>query len=87
MRVGIATDHGGSGLKVEFVAQLRWAGHQVVDFGARDLNPEDDYPDFVIPLAKGVAARTVNAALRRLAKAASLQDQLPGEHQGPGAAT
>ncbi len=33
-RVGIATDHGGFGLKEELVAQLRAAGHEVVDFGA-----------------------------------------------------
>jgi hypothetical protein len=34
MRVGIATDHGGFGLKEELLAQLRAAGHEVVDFGA-----------------------------------------------------
>ena len=34
MRVGIATDHGGFGLKEDLVAQLRAAGHDVVDFGA-----------------------------------------------------
>jgi ribose 5-phosphate isomerase B len=59
MRVGIATDHGGFGLKEELVAQLRGAGHEVVDFGAHGLNPGDDYPDFVIPLAQAVAAETV----------------------------
>jgi ribose 5-phosphate isomerase B len=59
MRLGIATDHGGFGLKEEFVAQLRAAGHQVVDFGAHSLNPADDYPDFVIPLAEAVAAGNV----------------------------
>ena len=55
MRVGIATDHGGFGLKEELVGQLRAAGHEVVDFGAHGLNPGDDYPDFVIPLARAVA--------------------------------
>ena len=59
MRVGIATDHGGFGLKEEFVAQLRGAGHEVVDFGAHSLNPNDDYPDFVIPLARSVVAGNV----------------------------
>ena len=59
MRVGIATDHGGFGLKEDLVAQLRAAGHEVVDFGAHKLNPDDDYPDFVIPLAQAVAAGTV----------------------------
>ena len=50
-RVGIATDHGEFGLKEELVAQLRAAGHEVVDFGFHDLNTGDAYPDFVIPLA------------------------------------
>ena len=59
MRVGIATDHGGFGLKEELLTQLRAAGHEVVDFGAHSLNPSDDYPDFVIPLARAVAAAEV----------------------------
>ena len=59
MHVGIATDHGGFGLKEEVVARLRAAGHDVTDFGADELSPDDDYPDFVIPLAEAVAAGTV----------------------------
>ena len=59
MRVGIATDHGGFGLKEELLAQLNTAGHEVVDFGAHSLILDDDYPDFVIPLARAVAAGTV----------------------------
>jgi ribose 5-phosphate isomerase B len=51
MREGIATDHGGFDLKEELVAQLRAAGHEVVDFGAHCLSPDDDYLDFVLPLA------------------------------------
>ncbi|MFO0698287.1 MAG: RpiB/LacA/LacB family sugar-phosphate isomerase [Nitrospira sp.] len=59
MRVGIATDHGGFGLKEDLVAHLRAAGHEVIDFGAHGLQADDDYPDFVIPLARAVAAGTV----------------------------
>lgn len=59
MRVGIATDHGGFALKEELVAQLRKAGHEVVDFGADRLNSGDDYPDYVVPLAQAVAAGKV----------------------------
>jgi len=55
MRVGIATDHGGLNLKEELVAQLRGARHEIVDFGAHALNQDDDYPDFVTPLARAVA--------------------------------
>ena len=60
MKVGIATDHGGFGLKEELMARLHAAGHEVTDFGAHSLNPSDDYPDFVIPLAEAVAAGKVD---------------------------
>jgi ribose 5-phosphate isomerase B len=59
MRIGIATDHGGFGLKEELVAQLRNANHEVIDFGAHKLNSGDDYPDFVVPLAKAVVSGQV----------------------------
>ena len=63
MRLGIATDHGGFGLKQDLVARLRAAGHDVTDFGADKLSPEDDYPDFVVPLAQAVAAGTVERGI------------------------
>lgn len=59
MRLGIAADHGGFTLKQEVAESLRGLGHEVVDFGAQQLNPEDDYPDFVVPLARAVAAGEV----------------------------
>ena len=55
-RVGIAADHGGLTLKEQLAESLRGSGYEVVDFGAHRLDPEDDYPDFVIPLAKAIAA-------------------------------
>jgi ribose 5-phosphate isomerase B len=60
MRVGIATDHGGFGLKEEMVTRLRAAGHEVVDLGAYSLDPNDDYPDVVIPLAQAVVTGKVD---------------------------
>ena len=59
MRVGIATDHGGFGLKEELVKRLCAAGHEVVDFGAHDMSEGDDYPDYVLPLAGAVATQEV----------------------------
>lgn len=59
MKIGIATDHGGFGLKEELIARLKAAGHDVTDFGAHTLNPGDDYPDFVVPLARAVASGQV----------------------------
>jgi ribose 5-phosphate isomerase B len=63
MRIGLATDHGGFGLKEQILAQLRSAGHEVVDFGAHALNQEDDYPDFVVPLARAVASGEVHRGI------------------------
>jgi ribose 5-phosphate isomerase B len=59
MRIGVATDHGGFNLKEELVKQLRGAGHEVIDFGAHHLSDGDDYPDYVLPLARAVAAKEV----------------------------
>ena len=63
MRVGIATDHGGFALKQELVERLYAAGHEVIDFGADAMNSADDYPDYVVPLARAVAAGTVDRGL------------------------
>jgi ribose 5-phosphate isomerase B len=57
MRVGIAADH--VALKAQLAESLSADGYTVVDFGARELNLDDDYPDFIIPLAKAVAAGEV----------------------------
>ena len=59
MRIGIAADHGGFSLKVELSESLSRGGYHVADFGADRLDPADDYPDFVVPLARAVAAGEV----------------------------
>jgi ribose 5-phosphate isomerase B len=59
MKLGIAADHGGFNLKEEVKVWLISAGHEVRDFGANALDPLDDYPDYVIPLARAVAAGEV----------------------------
>lgn len=61
--VGVAADHAGFTLKTELAKSLRDAGHHVVDFGARQLDPSDDYPDVVIPLARAVARGEVQRGL------------------------
>ncbi|MFZ4116448.1 MAG: 6-phosphogluconolactonase [Chthoniobacterales bacterium] len=57
--VGIASDHGGFELKEELIKRLQFSGYLVTDFGASSLVSEDDYPDYVIPLARAVAKGTV----------------------------
>ena len=52
MRIGVAADHGGFELKEQLATALREAGHEVADFGACRMESGDDYPDFVVPLAR-----------------------------------
>jgi len=59
MRIGIAADHGGFGLKEDLHGRLTAAGHVVVDFGTNRLERGDDYPDFVTQLAGAAASGTV----------------------------
>ncbi|MDD5222667.1 MAG: RpiB/LacA/LacB family sugar-phosphate isomerase [bacterium] len=63
MRIGIAADHGGFELKTQLTAALKAAGYEVADFGAPELVPGDDYPDFVVPLARAVAKGEVTRGL------------------------
>jgi ribose 5-phosphate isomerase B len=63
MRIGIAADHGGFELKAQLSANLMAAGYEVTDFGAHKLETGDDYPDFVVPMAKAVARGEVTRGL------------------------
>ncbi len=55
--IGIAADHGGFELREYLVKRLRATGRPVIDFGDRQPQPDDDYPDFVVPLARAIAGR------------------------------
>jgi ribose 5-phosphate isomerase B len=63
MRVGVASDHGGFALKTQVAELLRSSGYEVVDFGAHQFNPADDYPEFIIPLARAVVAGKVERGI------------------------
>ena len=54
-KVYIAADHAGFRLKEALKEHIALLGHEVEDCGAYEHNPEDDYPDFMTPLAKSVA--------------------------------
>jgi ribose 5-phosphate isomerase B len=62
-RIGVAADHGGFELKEYLVERLREAGYKVTEFGNRQPKPDDDYPDFVIPMARAVARGEVNRGI------------------------
>jgi ribose 5-phosphate isomerase B len=59
-RIGVAADHGGFELKDYLAGMLREAHYAVVDFGDGQPKPDDDYPDFVVPLARAVARGEVD---------------------------
>ena len=63
MRLGIAADHGGFDLKQRVVRYLEAEGHGVEDFGAHEFAEDDDYPDFVVPLARAVARGEVKRGI------------------------
>ncbi|KIA86021.1 RpiB/LacA/LacB family sugar-phosphate isomerase [Kaistella jeonii] len=54
-KIGICADHGGFELKERIINFLIKNQFQPVDFGAKELDGADDFPDYVIPLAKAVA--------------------------------
>jgi ribose 5-phosphate isomerase B len=63
MKIGIAADHGGFALKQIIHPYLLSLHYEVTDFGAFEQNDLDDYPDFVIPLSKAVAAKQVEKGI------------------------
>ncbi|MBK9983655.1 MAG: RpiB/LacA/LacB family sugar-phosphate isomerase [Saprospiraceae bacterium] len=54
-KIGIAADHGGFVLKEKLKMKLHDQGYEVIDFGNTELNLADDYPDYILPLAKAIA--------------------------------
>ena len=55
MKIYIAADHAGFALKNALTEHIRTLGYEVEDMGALSLDKDDDYPDFMMPLAKRVA--------------------------------
>ena len=58
-KIGICADHGGFDLKEKIKSFLSANQYEVVDFGAFTLDRADDFPDYVIPLAKAVGDKEV----------------------------
>lgn len=54
MRVHIASDHAGYGLKAAVSAHLSATGHDVIDHGAAGYNASDDYPVFCLLAGQAV---------------------------------
>jgi ribose 5-phosphate isomerase B len=63
MKLGIAADHGGFLLKEEIKAWLASRGYELKDFGANSYDELDDYPDYIIPLARAVASDEIKCGV------------------------
>jgi len=55
MKIYIGSDHAGYELKEKLKTYLSTLNHEVEDCGAFTLDNEDDYPDFIQPVAEKVA--------------------------------
>lgn len=56
MKIYIGSDHAGFELKGKIALELEREGYVVVDKGPAEYDAEDDYPDFVKPVAEAVSA-------------------------------
>ncbi|MFA6325440.1 MAG: RpiB/LacA/LacB family sugar-phosphate isomerase [Candidatus Paceibacterota bacterium] len=56
MKIYIGADHAGFELKGKLVSFLNELGYEVEDKGAFELNENDDYPDFIKPVAEAVVS-------------------------------
>ena len=54
MIVALGNDHAGFLLKEAVAEAVRDAGHEVLDCGAFELEPGDDYPDFAAAVARAI---------------------------------
>jgi ribose 5-phosphate isomerase B len=55
-KIFIGCDHAGFPLKEKIKTYLKNQGYDVVDKGAFKLDNDDDYPDFVVPVARSVVS-------------------------------
>lgn len=62
-KIGIAADHGGFELKEFLSMKLKQDGFEIIDYGNTIMDPVDDYPDFVISMARDVAAGNISRGI------------------------
>jgi len=55
MKIYIGSDHAGFELKGKLISFLQTKGYVVEDVGAYTYDAEDDYPDFVVPVARAIS--------------------------------
>jgi ribose 5-phosphate isomerase B len=63
LKIGIAADHAGFFQKELLKKRIKNSSFEIMDFGAFEENPEDDYPDIVFPLAKALSEGKILKAI------------------------
>lgn len=62
-QIYISGDHAGFKLKEKLKLWLEKKGFKIKDFGPEKYNKDDDYPDFVIPMARAVVKDKVRGLI------------------------
>lgn len=55
MKIALSTDHAGFDQLKMLEKFLSGQGHECVNYGPKEFDAEDDYPDFIFPAARAVA--------------------------------
>lgn len=63
MKIAVTTDHAGYEALKDLKVYIEGLGHEVIDFGPKDFDSEDDYPDFMFPAAQAVASAECQAGI------------------------
>lgn len=63
MKILIASDHAGFELKNEIIPYLIQLGYEVEDCGPTEYHSEDDYPDFIMPVAQRISQEEILKAI------------------------
>lgn len=61
MKIYLASDHAGFEMKNELLKFVKDLGYETEDCGAYELNPEDDYPEFIKKAARAVSEDPENS--------------------------
>jgi|SRR3989344_5092578 len=75
MKIYFAGDHAGLDMKNELIVFVRSMGHEVEDLGPFEPKSDDDYPDYVMPLARKVAGQS-SESVRGIVVAGSGQGEM-----------
>ncbi len=82
MKIFIATDHRGYRLKEKIKKWLVDWHYEYEDFGAHQLNSEDDYPDFISQVAQAVSKSPQNSKGIILGGSGQGEAMLANKYQG-----